>query len=308
MDEISTLRNGETEAIAQNLDVSCLANDLNNSYSPVKTFVMLTVLPRYVWNELIVGLLLTTALFSVVLLCVFAAQVLDDGVRLYTLFKIFPSFLPLIMQFIFPVSLLTSIILCYSRLSRDNEIMAACAAGINPLWLMTPALICAVISVFINLIVNDLAVGPALKNIEFLVKVDITESKRHMIGKYANFTLLDGKEYIAISRLNTNRNSTSPSILSITRFSKPTYKETGNWNPNYPFPVKRLIARDHTVHDPLKGGGQELAIKITVLKPVFQELHQYNIDKAIVSYGESGFCVSVSHSFGPESRRKRMKP
>ena len=257
--------------------------------SPRHAFTLLTTLPGYIWKELAKGVLLATAIFSVILMAVFAGQVMKDGVGAYTLARVLPNFIPLLCPFVLPLAIITGILICYSRLSRDNEIMAAYAGGIHPGWLMLPAILTASIAIFITLTLNEVALLPAIKNIERLVLDDQAEILMRMMTKPGNITVPTGDEYVSMSRLDPERDPQGRSSLDITRFSAPGGKEAGNWDPRYPYPSKRVTARDHAIRDLTEDNINKLLImRMAIVKPVFQDLHDTDINKTFIASGESG--------------------
>ena len=60
------------------------------------------------------------------------------------------------------------------------------------------------------------------------------------------------------------------------------------WDPRYPFPAKRIVARDHVVEDFSDGAGREMTLKMLVTKPVLQDLHPTDLNKTFIADGESG--------------------
>ncbi|MCD8350405.1 MAG: LptF/LptG family permease [Planctomycetaceae bacterium] len=258
-----------------------------------RVYSRLVTLPTYILRELLKGVILSTAVFSVILMAVFAGQVMRDGIGVYTLARVLPNFIPLICPFVLPLAIITGILMCYSRLAKDNEILAAYAGGINPLWLMLPALLTSVIAIFITLTLNEVALLPAIRNIERLVIDDQANILRRMIARPGNITVQTGSEYIAMSKLDPSRDPEGRASLDITRFNNAAPTDLGDnfsWDERYPFPAKRVVARDHEVQDFSGGGGggEEMTMKMLVAKPIFQDLHISDINRTFIATGESG--------------------
>lgn len=260
----------------------------DSTLSRKRSYFRLITLPSYIWRELVKGVLLSAAVFSVVLMAVFAAQVMRDGVGAYTMMLVLPNFLPLICPFVLPLAIITGILICYSRLSKDNEILAAYAGGINPFWLMLPALLTSVIAIFITLTLNEVAMLPAISNIEKLVIDDQANILTRMMTRPGNMTLAAGEEYLAMSKLDPERDPSGRASLDITRFALPGADNNGNWDTRYPFPAKRVVARDHQIQDMSGNAAEEMVLKMTITKPVFQDLHATDINKTFIADGESG--------------------
>ncbi len=248
----------------------------------------LVTLPSYIWKELIKGVLLSTLVFSLVLMAVFAGQVMKDGIGVDTLLLVLPNFVPLICPFVLPLAIFTGILICYSRLSKDNEILAAYAGGINPLWLMLPALLTSVVAIFITLTLNETALLPAIKNIERLVVNDQANILSHMMTRPGNLTVPTGSEFIAMSKLDPDRDPERRSSLDITRFAMPGENSGERWDPRFPHPTKRIVARDHVIQDLSDEGHQEMVLKMSISKPIFQDLNTADINKTFIADGESG--------------------
>ncbi len=259
-----------------------------------RVYTRLVTLPAYILRELLKAVLLSTAVFSVILMAVFAGQVLRDGIGPYTLARVLPNFIPLICPFVLPLAIITGILICYSRLAKDNEILAAYAGGIHPLWLMVPALITSVLAIFITLTLNEAGLLPAINNIERLVVDDQANILRRMISRPGNITVQTGSEYVAMSKLDPSRDPGGRASLDITRFASvpPAGGDAGvdgfPWDPRYPFPAKRIVARDHVVEDFSDGAGREMTLKMLVTKPVLQDLHPTDLNKTFIADGESG--------------------
>ena len=257
-----------------------------------RVYSRLVTLPAYILRELLKGVILSTAVFSVILIAVFAGQVLKDGIGPYTLAKVLPNFLPLICPFVLPLAIITGILICYSRLAKDNEILAAYAGGVNPFWLMLPAIMTSVVAIFITLTLNEVAMYPAIQNIERLVTDDQDNILRRMIARPGNITVQTGNEYIAMSKLDPSRDPKGRASLDITRFAalEPGMEMPAGfaWDPRYPFPAKRVVARDHKVQDYTEQTDEEKVMKMQVAKPIFQDLHVADMNRTFIADGESG--------------------
>ncbi len=263
----------------------------DTSLSGRRFFSRLVTLPAYIFRELLKGVLLSTAIFSAILMAVFAGQVMRDGIGPYTLARVLPNFIPLICPFVLPLGIITGILMCYSRLAKDNEILAAYAGGVNPFWLMLPALLTSILAIFVTLTLNEVALMPAIRNIERLVLDDQANILRRMISRPGNITVPTGSEYIAMSKVDPSRDPEGRASLDITRFNVAPAGEVGPdfiWDPKYPYPAKRIVARDHEIKDFTDIPGQEMTMKMQVIRPIFQDLHISDLNKTFIADGESG--------------------
>ncbi len=81
--------------------------------------------------------------------------VINKGVHLSVIGEVFLYSIPLWLGYILPFSCLAAVILGFSRLSADNEILALRANGIHLTKLLTPLLIIGIILSLVALIIND---------------------------------------------------------------------------------------------------------------------------------------------------------
>lgn len=269
-----------------------LTPEPDDTLSGRRSYSHMVILPMYILRELLKGVILSAAVFSIILIAFFASQVMRDGIGVYTMAKVLPNFLPLICPFVLPLAIITGILICYSRLSKDNEILAAYAGGVAPIWLMLPAIMTSIIAIFITLTLNEVALLPAIRNIERLVTEDQVNILRHMIQRPGNITVQAGEEYLAMSKLDPARDPLGRASLDITRFAVATPeipKEEGSiWSPFFPHPTKRMVARDHEVQDFSDDDAREMTMKMHVTKPILQDLHISDINRSFIAYGESG--------------------
>lgn len=84
-----------------------------------------------------------------------ANLVINKGVSLVTIGRVFLLLIPVLLGYTIPIACLISIILGFSRLSADNEIMALRASGIHLTQLLLPFIFLGIIANFGSLILND---------------------------------------------------------------------------------------------------------------------------------------------------------
>ncbi len=97
-----------------------------------------------------------------VLTCVFllgnliqlANLVINKGVSIVLVGKVFLLYIPVLLGYTLPISCLTTVILTFSRLSADNEILAIRASGIPLKTILFPLMMLGIIMSFILLILN----------------------------------------------------------------------------------------------------------------------------------------------------------
>ena len=100
------------------------------------------ILDRYILRELLVPFVLGLAVFTSILLIVrilkLVEMVVNRGVPLVQILKLFSYILPAFLEVTVPMALLLAILVAFGRLSSDSEIVALRAAGISLYRLLRP--------------------------------------------------------------------------------------------------------------------------------------------------------------------------
>jgi lipopolysaccharide export system permease protein len=100
------------------------------------------ILDRYILRELIVPFVLGIAVFTSILLIVrilkLVEMVVNRGVPLAQILKLFSYILPAFLEVTVPMALLLAILVAFGRLSSDSEIIALRAAGVGLSRLLIP--------------------------------------------------------------------------------------------------------------------------------------------------------------------------
>ena len=84
-----------------------------------------------------------------------ADMVMNKGVDIIQVVKIFLFFLPYVLIFTIPISVLAAVLLGFGRLSGDNEITAIRTSGISLRKIIFPVIICGFIISLANVPLND---------------------------------------------------------------------------------------------------------------------------------------------------------
>jgi len=117
------------------------------------------ILRNYILRETILPFFLSLG----VLTCVFllgnlirlANLIINKGVSISLVGKIFLYYIPFLLGYTLPIACLTAVILTFSRFSADNEILAMRATGVHLNKLLYPLLMLGVILSVFTLILND---------------------------------------------------------------------------------------------------------------------------------------------------------
>ena len=107
----------------------------------------MTILDRYILREMVVPFFLGLAIFTSILLIVrilkLVELVVNRGVPLAQMVRIFSYIMPAFLEVTVPMALLLAILVAFGRLSSDSEVIAMRAAGISLYRLLVPVAIFA---------------------------------------------------------------------------------------------------------------------------------------------------------------------
>jgi len=149
------------------------------------------ILRNYLLREFAGPFLLTLSSLTFIMVLVgnlnrIMELVMNKGVDLFSVLKLFVLLIPYIVTYALPISVLIAILLALGRLSGDNEIIAIRSSGISVLSLIKPLLITGLVLSFILVLFNDRAASYAhfayrktLKEIAY-DKTVIVESVEHV--------------------------------------------------------------------------------------------------------------------------------
>lgn len=84
-----------------------------------------------------------------------ADLVINRGVSIFLVMKLFVYLIPFLLSYTLPIACLSAVLLTFSRLSSDNEILALRSSGINLIKIATPLIIMSLILSLFCVILND---------------------------------------------------------------------------------------------------------------------------------------------------------
>jgi len=117
------------------------------------------ILRNYIIKEFIGPLFLALAVLTFVMvlgnLIKIADLVINKGVDIFSVSKLFLFMIPYLLTYTVPIAALTAVLLSLGRLSSDNEIVAIRASGINLFSMLSPLLIIGVILSLFLVVFND---------------------------------------------------------------------------------------------------------------------------------------------------------
>ena len=132
------------------------------------------ILRNYILKEtvplLVLSLTLLTLTFLVGNLVKLADSIINKGVELKYVGKLFLYYIPYLLSFTIPIGILTATLLAFGRLSSDNEITAMRAAGINLYKVSMPVITLGLLLGIFSIPLNDTIVPRAHYKARMLIK------------------------------------------------------------------------------------------------------------------------------------------
>ncbi len=117
------------------------------------------ILRNYILRECIFPFILSlgvlTSIFLLGNLIQLANMVINKGVSLMSVSKVFLFYIPLLLGYTLPIACLTTVIITFSRLSADNEILAIRASGIYLKSILMPLVVIGVILSIFSIYLNE---------------------------------------------------------------------------------------------------------------------------------------------------------
>lgn len=117
------------------------------------------ILRNYILRECVIPFILSLG----VLTCIFllgnlirlANLVINKGISLAAVSRVFLLYVPFLLGYTLPIACLAAVILTFSRFSADNEILAMRASGVHVKRLLTPLIVLGIILSLGSVILNE---------------------------------------------------------------------------------------------------------------------------------------------------------
>ena len=100
----------------------------------------------YIFRELIEAFVLAFVAYGFVMMLGVVFQPIQHGLGVMLVVKILPYYLPTTLPWVVSISMLTACVIAYGRLSSENEMLALNALGMNPIHIISPAIVLAVMA------------------------------------------------------------------------------------------------------------------------------------------------------------------
>lgn len=117
------------------------------------------IINRYLLKELggpfVASLFVSTFILAAGNIAQTMDMVVNKGVEFDQVIKLFLYFLPYVLIFTIPISVLSAVLLGFGRLSGDNEITALRTTGISLYHMILPLILCGVMISLVNVPLND---------------------------------------------------------------------------------------------------------------------------------------------------------
>ncbi len=198
---------------------------------------------RYILTDLIGWfLILVFGLTTLMLVLLVGQEAWRMNLGLLPTLRLIPFILPTALVFAVPGTILFTVCLVYGRMSADNEVVAAKAAGISPMALIWPALILAFSLSLFGVWLNDLAFSWGQAGMQRVILHSVEEIVYGMLRKQRSFA--NSRFSIIVKEVDGRR------------LMRPTI----NFQANNDAPAFTLTAREAELKSNLKRGTLSLIL------------------------------------------------
>jgi lipopolysaccharide export system permease protein len=172
----------------------------------------LSVMDRYIANELILPFMFGVGAFSSVLISVISLfdlvrKVTDAGLSWEIAVQVLLLKMPLSVSYAFPMSTLLAALMTYSRLSSDSELIALRSCGVSLYRLVVPAVVLSLVVTGMTFLFNELVVPAANEQASITLDRALKEEKpafkenNIFYPEYGEVTQPNGEKIRALKRL-----------------------------------------------------------------------------------------------------------
>jgi lipopolysaccharide export LptBFGC system permease protein LptF len=208
-------------------------------------------------RELLKVLLLTILICSFVVVPFSLFGLFRQDVGLATTIQIIPLIFPYFAGYVLPFSILFATVLCYGRLSADNEFGATQAGGVWPGWVCMPAIMLGLVATMTTIYLNESVLTYSTRKISDILirdRVNLLEKKLNQEG-----VVQMGSRHLY--RFKEDEHGRRPIIM--TEFSKEEGKKEGALPSS--ILTKRIVALDHKVEVRPTGDGKSSMVWLDLI-------------------------------------------
>ena len=203
----------------------------------------MTLLTRYVFNELIIPFISGIAAFTIILsgstlLFTLVGEAIKYGMPFFHLIQLFLFKLPAIIALSFPMSVLMATLITFGRMGNDLEILAFRASGISVIRLIVPVIFFGLCVSGLTIIFNESIVPKASKHAEDIFRtyrhsekptiqenVNLTEYENGLPSRIINVAKIDE----GILKTITVAEYEKGQLARLIRANSGTWLATGGW-------------------------------------------------------------------------------
>jgi lipopolysaccharide export system permease protein len=284
---------------------------------------MLLTLYRYLAKEILSPLLLGLVTFTVVLLMgrmlKLADMVVSKGVPFNELLLLITYLLPNFAMITIPMALLLAVLLAFSRLSADSEIVAMKASGISLYRLLPPVMAIAAIAYAVTTIISLYALpagNVAFKNLLY----HVIEGRLNLNLKEQVFNSTIPGLVIYIDRNDEKSGTLSGIMIQDERDPKKIstiFASTGTLDSDENSKQLRLHLADGSMHQSAEGGkyrrldftGYDLSVDLTKSIKNFEKNEQdMTLTEIRANLRKGGFSKKLTVDMGLEIHRRFALP
>jgi len=283
------------------------------------------LLDRYLISEMLSPFLFGVGAFTSVGISIgtlfeLIRRVSEAGLPLAIAFQVFSLKLPAFIVLAFPMSMLLSALMAYSRLSTDSELTALRSCGISIYRLLLPAVVLSVGVTGLTFLFNESLVP--LANYQATITLDRAlnsekldfQDNNILYQQYADIKNEDGSTSNALARIFYARNFDGSSMRGITildfsrgQLNQILAADSGTWNPeasawDFNNGTIYIVAADGSYRNIVSFGHHRLKIPKTPL-----DLASRGKDYEEMNIIESQVYLEVLKSTGNEQQIRKLR-